>query len=133
MPYDIPPAYHAPAPAHLVSHNGSLMQVTSQGNGAITISYVDPKPELWPVGVRPGTILLRGTWDFKQRTIEATAVVFTFACGAVPYGVGGTINSAGVLTLVGAAPVIDPWHCITVGWTWASANASLVFIPWRQP
>jgi hypothetical protein len=129
--YGQPPAIHQPAP-QLASHNGSLMQVASLGNGQIVISYVDPKPQLWPL-VAPGTVLLRGTWDWKQGVLRATAVVFTFACGPVPYAVEGAVSRDGILTLIGAAPVIDPWHCLTVGYTWASPNASLVFIPWRQP
>jgi hypothetical protein len=122
-----------PAQYQLASHNGSLMRVESLGDGQIVIRYADPKPPLWPLGVGPGTVLLRGTWDWKQGVLRATAVVFTYACGPVPYSVEGSVTREGVLTLIGAAPVIDPWTCVTLGYTWTSPNASLVFIPWRQP
>ncbi len=130
MPYGQPPAIHAPAP-QLASHNGSLMQVESRGNGEIIIRYADPKPELWPLGVAPGTVLLHGTWS-DQGVLIGTAVVFTLACGPVPYAVEGAVTKDGVLTVIGAAPVIDIYHCVTVGYTWTSPNASLVFIPWQQ-
>jgi hypothetical protein len=127
--YAQPPAIHQPAP-QLASHNGSLMQVESRGNGEIVIRYVDPKPELRAIGVGPGTVLLHGTWG--EQGLRATAVVFTFTCGPVPYAVDGSVSRDGILTVIGAAPVIDPWHCVTVGYTWTSPNASLVFIPWQQ-
>jgi hypothetical protein len=128
--YRAPPPPPAPPVPQLASHNGSLMKVESLGSGQIVISYADPKPSLRPL-VGPGSVLLRGTWDFKAMpaVLRATAVVFTNSCGPIPYAVEGSMTPEGVLTLIGAAPVVNPGTCVTTGYTWASPNASLVFIP----
>jgi hypothetical protein len=115
-------------PFQLVTHNGSLMRVTPLPYRQVEITYADPKPELWPVGVVPGTVLLRSQWI--GRTLNATAFVFPGWCGPVPYAVSGSVNRDGVLTLVGPAPMVTPW-CFVIGVTWASANATLVFVPYR--
>jgi hypothetical protein len=111
----------------MVTHNGSLMQVTPYNASQIEISYVDPRPSLWGVGVRPGSVLLRGQWLGSQ--LSATAYIYTHRCGPIPYSVIGSVNTAGVLTLSGPAPVIDPYLCVVHGLTWNSDNSTLVFAP----
>lgn len=111
-----------------VLHNGSLMQVEQLPDKSVLIRYLQPRPSLWAVGVMPGSVLLHGRWVNDR--FEALANVFTRTCGPIPYLVSGAVpKPGGALTLVGAAPVIDPYLCIVLGLTWESDNAKLVFAP----
>ena len=118
----------AAASAQLLEHNGSIMEAVPFGNGGLEIRYLQPRPGLWPVGVRPGTALVRGHW--RGPWLEATAVVFSANCGPVPYAVRGAPDPAGVLVLSGPAPIVDPWRCSVLGMAW-TLNANLVFMPVR--
>jgi hypothetical protein len=71
------------------THNGSVMNViTWQDAGSqmhIRIEYLQPRPALAAIGVRPGTVLLTGQWI--NRELVATAAVFPPGCPAIPYAV----------------------------------------------
>jgi hypothetical protein len=123
-----PPVVALPPPAgNPVIHNGSLMTVEALGQGRVVIRYVEPRPGLWEVGVRPGTLLIEGRWEGK--TLKATAFAFPpFPCPPVPYVVRGGVGEGNVLTLVGPAPLIDPYACAVVGMVWSN-NSTLVFVP----
>lgn len=110
-------------PVRYVTHNGSLMQVQTFGP-TIEIRYIEPRPSLWPWGVRPGTLLIVGRWNGP--VLNATAHVF--GCGPVPYPVQGGVGPDGVLVLQGPAPVVDVYGCTVVAWGWTS-NSTLVFVP----
>jgi hypothetical protein len=117
----------AQPPGTYVTHNGSLMAVVADGRGAVQIAYADPRPGLQAIGVRPGTVLIRGQW--AGPVFNAMAVVYAGPCGAIPYPVSGTALPNGVLTLIGPAPVIDPYSCavLTLAWT---GNSTLIFVPY---
>ena len=118
-----PPPAPPPMTVTTVVHNGSLMDVYSDGYGYIEIRYRDPRPGLWEVGVVPGTLLLTGKW--RGAMLYATAYVFSF-CGPVPYQVAGSQLPDGSLQLTGPAPIVDPFTCrvLDLGWT---ENAVLTF------
>lgn len=123
----IVPAQAQP-PGAFVTHNGSLMAVTPIGNGAVQIAYADPRPGLQAIGVRPGTVLIRGQWSGP--VLNATAVVYAGPCGAIPYPVSGTALPNGVLTLVGPAPIVDPYSCAVLATAWTD-NSTLIFVPFQ--
>ncbi len=113
-------------PPRPVLHNGSLMLVSDLGQGHIAITYAQPRPSLWGL-VAPGTLLLDGQWD--HGTLYATARAFTQFCPfPFPYPVSGSVSPQGVLTVVGPAPLIDPYSCTVIGMVWSS-NSTLVFVP----
>lgn len=116
----------AQPPGAFVTHNGSLMAVTADGQGAVQIAYAQPRPGLWEIGVRPGTVLLRGRWSGP--VLNAMAVVYAGQCGAIPYPVSGTELPNGVLTLIGPAPIVDPYSCAVLGMA-MTGNSTLVFVP----
>lgn len=121
----VAPAMAQP-PGAFVTHNGSLMAVVANGRGAVQIEYAQPRPGLWEIGVRPGTVLIRGQWSGPL--LNAMAVVYAGQCGAIPYPVSGTALPNGVLTLIGPAPIIDPYSCAVLGMAW-TGNSTLVFVP----
>ena len=56
------PCYAPPQPINnglptQMAHNGSLMNVRWNGS-EYEFAYVDPRPSLWDVGIRPGTMLM---------------------------------------------------------------------------
>jgi hypothetical protein len=120
------PVAAAPPAPRLLLHNGSLMQLAVLPGGRIEIQYAQPRPGLWEIGVRPGTVLLRGQWS--GGVLNAEARVFAGACGAPVYPVTGGINADGVLVLSGPAPLVDPWTCVVYGYAWTS-NSTLTFFP----
>jgi hypothetical protein len=120
-----------PAPPMLATHNGSLMEVIPLAGNRVEIRYADPRPGLWGVGVQPGSVLIRGQW-FGDR-LEAIAHVFAAGCGPIPYAVtGGADPNNGVLTLVGPAPIVDPYSCFMLGFA-PTVNSTLVFVPASPP
>ena len=131
MPIHAAPPEAAPPPAPLLAtHNGSLMEVTPLDGNLVEIRYADPRPGLWGVGVRPGTVLIRGQWLGDR--LEAAAHVFTAGCGPIPYAVAGGADANGVLTLTGPAPIVDPYSCFVLGLAW-TGNSTLVFVPASPP
>jgi hypothetical protein len=84
------------------NHNGSRMEVMMCDDG-ITISYDRPRQGMRNQGVRPGDLLLEGTWA-GQDGINGTARVFKQQCGAATYPVSGNIVGNRI-TLYGQAPV----------------------------
>lgn len=117
----------APPPGTFATHNGSLMSVVVDGHGGMQIAYADPRPGLAAIGVRPGTVLIRGHW--AGPTLQATAVVYAGECGVIPYPVSGTALPNGVLTLAGAAPIVDPYSCAVLAMAW-TGNSTLIFEPY---
>lgn len=71
----------------LWNHNGSIVQLESQGNQR-RIYYENPRSEVMAVGVRKGTLLFEGT-STKGR-YRGTAYYFHHACGPVAYSVEGS-------------------------------------------
>jgi hypothetical protein len=121
----VPVAAPAPPPRAMLVHNGSLMELAALPGGLIEIRYVEPRPGLWEVGVRPGTALIRGRWNGP--VLNAQAFVYSF-CGPTPYPVSGGIGPGNVLTLTGPAPIVDPYSCGVLGLAW-TGNSTLVFVP----
>jgi hypothetical protein len=118
---------NAQLPLQYALHNGSLMQITPLANHQVEISYLQPRPSLYGL-VAPGMVLLRGQWQ-HDGVLTGTAFVFpTPPCPPVPYAVIGSMNPQGVLTVVGAAPLINPYVCAVVGMVWSN-NSTLVFTP----
>jgi hypothetical protein len=107
--------------------NGSLVQILPGPDRHITVTYVRPRPGLLPL-VQPGAVLLIGRW--RGDRLEATVFGSNPRCGFVPYPVVGSINRDGVLTLVGASPVVDLNTCALLGWQWNEAS-TLAFVPWQ--
>ena len=130
MPRALPVVPPDLAPPMLATHNGSLMEVTPLDGNRVEIRYVDPRPGLWAVGVRPGTVLIRGQWIGDR--LEATAHVFSAGCGPIPYAVAGGVDPNGVLTLGGPAPIVDSYSCFVLGLAW-TGNSTLVFVPASPP
>ena len=118
-----------PPPETLVTHNGSLMAARPHDDDHLQIRYVDPRPGLWEVGVRPGTVLIHGQWH--GTVLRATAYIFAYHCGPVPYPVSGSVGAGGILVLRGAAPIVDLRSCVVVDAAWTS-NSTLVFEPTRH-
>ena len=89
-------------------HNGSIMVVTTnRATGTMTIHYAEPKPSLWEIGVRPGTLLVDGRW-FGDRFV-GRARVFNLVCGAIPYEVAGGMVPGIGLVLEGPQWRVDWW------------------------
>jgi hypothetical protein len=104
-------------------HNGSIVEALYSPDGAVRISYVEPKPELAD---------LRGMTLFEGRTerggrIFGTAYTFKFGCAPAPYQVSGGAGPTG-MTLSGASPRRDPYSCAVAGYTFRSPNVRLNFI-----
>ena len=114
----------------LITHNGSLMETIKFSFDTIEIRYVQPRPGLWEIGVKPGTLLLRGKW--VGPTLYATAVVFSGDCDPTPYPVEGHVEAGNVLVLRGPAPWVDPYSCRVIG-PGAPHNSVLVFVPYEAP
>jgi hypothetical protein len=69
-------------------HNGSIVRYTLTGNGFV-VTYDRPRPVLREAGVRPGTLLIDGT--FRAHAVTATARRFSKHCPGTPltYTVSG--------------------------------------------
>jgi len=124
------PAVAAQSAGSFVWHNGSLMQVNRFPGQLIEIRYIRPRPGLWDVGVRPGTLLLRGQWNGPVLT--ADAFVFSWQCGPTPYSVSGGVDASNTLVLQGLAPILDPYSCGVLGVA-PTYNSTLVFTPAVAP
>jgi len=111
----------------LATHNGSLMEVIASGYGGLEIRYLEPRPGLWPAGVRPGMTLVAGAW--LGPLFQGYAHVFAGPGCVTPYAVRGGADPAGVLVLTGPAPIVD-WGCYMRGLAW-TGNSTLVFVPVR--
>lgn len=84
-------------------HNGSLMEMQVCDGGAITISYVNPRPGLVPHGVRSGTLLFNGS-EQAGGVISGQARIFNARCGEILYPVSGSVQGNSII-LRGSAPV----------------------------
>lgn len=69
-------------------HNGSIMRYQITGNGFV-VTYERPRSVLREAGVRPGTLLIDGS--FRAHAVTATARRFSTYCPGEPltYTVGG--------------------------------------------
>ena len=104
----------------LFDHNGSLMSWQQDGPN-IWVVYVEPRPGVVAVGVRPGSPLFVGQWT--EQGLVGLAHVYAAGCPPFPYPVSGGYVSRGVIVMHGAAPVVDPYTCAVLWYTWDSANA----------
>jgi hypothetical protein len=105
-------------------HNGSIVEASYSPDGAVRISYVDPKPDL-PAYLR-GMTLFEGRFDGSGR-LSGTAYTFKSGCVPAPYQVSGTAGPTS-MTLAGASPRRDPRSCAVLGYTFNSPNVRLNFI-----
>jgi hypothetical protein len=119
-----PPPTNDGARSHPVIHNGSLMTLTVWPDKTIEIAYAQPKAELVAIGVRPGTLLIRGQWR-EDRTFAGVAHVFNY-CGAMPYAVTGKVTEGGSFVMEGPAPRVWAGTCQVADYVW-SANSYLQF------
>jgi hypothetical protein len=87
--------------------------------------YLAARPGLLAIGVEPDTLIFHG-WRIGYRLV-GTAYVFSSNCPATPYHVEGTIYSETDVTLEGAVPVVDPYTCAVLGYTWENYNSALRF------
>jgi hypothetical protein len=104
-------------------HNYSVMCVRAPTPQIVIIEYVEPKPELLDVGVRPGTLLFDGTW--QGNVLVGQARVFNLVCGPVPYDVEGTVQPDGTLVLRGPQLRVNQF-CRPYYLEWTQ-NSELVF------
>ncbi len=87
------------------THNGSTMELSTQGEGR-TLTYVKPRAGLAANGVYPGSLLFSGTSDGRAYT--GSARYFSRKCGEIQFAVRGLIEQNGArLTLKGAAPKLN--------------------------
>jgi len=61
--------------------------------------------------------------DDQHHDGECLAHVYAAGCPPFPYPVSGGYVSRGVILMHGAAPVVDPYTCTVLWYTWDSANA----------
>lgn len=79
----------------------------------------------------PGTLLVEGRWTPDHQVFNG--VSHSYLCGlAYPYAVSGSVGPAGLLTLFGPAPIIDPYSCTVLGYEW-TGNSTLVFVRYGGP
>lgn len=122
------------SPAHsqfYSDHNGSDMALIKLPPLSIRIEYVRPKPELVAIGVRPGTMLIEGSWlPNRPNYFSGMARLFDPYCGmrVLPYPVTGGIEHGSILVLRGLAPILWSDCHVTFGVT---RNSELVFTPLR--
>jgi hypothetical protein len=119
------------ARVEMVTHNGSLMALSVWPDLRIEIAYSQPKPELYAIGVRPGTLLVRGRWR-EDRSFAGVAHVFY--CGALPYTVSGKVDETGALVMQGPAPRVWAGSCTVADYVWTD-NSYLRFerLPEARP
>ena len=119
-------AYAQPLPPVYVMHNESVMAVfADHATGSVSITYVQPKPSLAAIGVRPGTLLFDGAWN--NGALYGRARVFNLVCGAIPYDVHGGIDPSGALVLEGPQLRVNQF-CQPYYFEWTQ-NSVLVFTP----
>lgn len=101
------------------THNGSTIRWVSTAQER-WMYYLAPRPGLLAIGVEPNALLFHG-WRIGYRLV-GTAYVFSSNCRATPYHVEGTIYSETDVTLEGAVPVVDPYTCGVLGYTWENCK-----------
>jgi hypothetical protein len=111
---------HAQPQQFLFDHNGSLMSWQQDGPN-LWVVYLEPRPGVVAVGVRPGSLLFAGQWT--DQGLVGVDHVYAAGCPPFPYRVSGGYVSRGVIVMHGAAPVVDPYTCTVLWYTWESANA----------
>lgn len=93
-------------------HNGSLMTLSAQGDSRV-FYYEQPRERVAQAGVRPGTLLFKGT--FVGMTYSGQAYLFSKDCGPVAYSVSGSVSADyRRVELTGDRPVRDR-NCRRVG------------------
>jgi len=106
------------------THNGSTIRWVSAGQERL-MYYLAPRPGLLAIGVAPDTLLFHGR-RIGYRLV-GTVYVFNANCPAMPYYVEGTIYSETDVTPEGAVPVVDPYTCAVLGYTWENYNSASRF------
>ena len=106
------------------THNGSTVRWVSSGEDR-WLYYLQPRPGLAAMGVEADTLLFEGRRVGNR--LFGTAYVFSENCPPTPYAVEGIIYSETDVRLYGAVPVVDPYSCDVVDYTWDSYNAALRF------
>lgn len=116
-PAVVPDAADGPAPRpYAVSsywnHNGSLMALSAQGASRV-FYYEKPRDLVARAGVRPGTLLFKGT--FSGASYSGQAYLFSKDCGPVAYPVSGSVSAdMRRVELRGERPVRDR-NCRRIG------------------
>src|SRR5271165_2780408 len=110
----------SPTPAVFVRPQCSLMSWQQDGPN-VWVVYLEPRPGVIMVGVRPGSLLFVGLWT--EQGLVGLAHVYAAGCPPFPYPVSGGYVYGGVIVMHGAAPVVDPYTCTVLWYTWDSANA----------
>lgn len=98
-----------PAPAtggtKVWMHNGSVMRLEANGDER-EFFYDEPRAGIRKQGVRPGTLLFKGTRDGS--TYSGTAYIFKTGCDPEGYEVEGDVSGDDyTVTMVGKAPRLD--------------------------
>lgn len=109
-------------PSVQADHNGSTVELLDD-----RIVYSFPKASLKGV-VKPGTVLVEGTWSGDGERFAGTAYAFKQGCPPAPYAVSGAkVQRPGQLDLVlrGAGPIRK--GCEVVGHSDRSPHSRLVF------
>jgi hypothetical protein len=93
-------------------HNGSVMYLVENGSSR-EFHYQKPRPGMFEVGARPGSLLFRGQVDNGQ--YSGTAYLYNPHCGAIPFQVKGPVldNDERIL-LTGQVPQVGR-NCRTYG------------------
>jgi S1-C subfamily serine protease len=87
------------------SHNGSLMQVSVEGE-ARTITYLQPRPGMVEAGAKSGDVVFVG--KIEGGRLAGTAFLFSKKCGRISYLVAGTESVSGTeIVLQGRAPRVS--------------------------
>jgi len=129
------PTLNAPAPVDAKSlwdHNGSVMtlRATSSHDGStdVEIVYETPKIELVDVGIRPGSILFKGS--VSDGNLTGKARLSSRRCGIIEYDVEGLFDPSSRVPfyLRGAAPKRGS-DCVVQQWVRIGGNATLRFDP----
>jgi uncharacterized protein len=116
------PRDNEPTSVMAMSHNGSTMQMSTDGNNNVVIRYSSPRAGL---PVREGTVLFEGTVD-ANGNMSGTAYTFRRGCDPAGYDVSGAQTNSRIV-LRGAAPVRDADSCDIISYDSSDRNSRLVF------
>jgi hypothetical protein len=96
------------------THNGSLVYLTAEGDER-AFYYEKPREAIRAAGAAPGTLLFQGKREGPN--YSGTAYVFAGRCGAIAYGVRGSVtNQDRRVTMEGQAPSAIGTDCQPTGY-----------------